>query len=251
MLVPQASVTDARDGQLGVSRNGELAGGRPTGSDSGVSNNGDAQRSDANTCDVRISRGLGRDAPPEAPSLVISAQACSVSGDHRISTRGTYRSAHLSVVTPARSAREDRAQYATIASVADTRRLTREDILGHTPSVHHASVTTTRDDHSGVSRNEEGAGYPSVSSSRRGGDRTRPTGIASAVAASRATRPSARGHNGRDTRMSIPREYTPPPRLTGRQSGIRALAGGSASLASAITRLLAPTRPRPSSRPPN
>ena len=75
MLVPQASVTDARDGQPGVSRNGEIAGGRPTGSDSGVSNNGDAQGSDANTCDVRISRGPGRDAPPEAPPLVISDQA--------------------------------------------------------------------------------------------------------------------------------------------------------------------------------
>ena len=192
----------------------------------------------------RLSTGEGRDD--------FTASPCSVSGDHRISTRGTYRSAHLSVVTPARSARDDHTQSLTLASVADTRRLTREDILGHTPSIPHASVTTARDDHSGASRNEEGAaGYPPVFSSRRGGDRTRPTGIASAVAESRATRSSVRGHTGRDTLMSVPREHTPPPRLTGRQSAIRALAGGSASFASAITTLLAPTRPRPSSRPPN
>ena len=107
LSVPHASVTVARDDHFGVSRDGELGGGRPTGSVpstspfpvSGDSNTGDARRSDANACDDRISRGPGRDAPPVAPSLVISAQACSVSGDHRISTQGTYRSAHLSVVT--------------------------------------------------------------------------------------------------------------------------------------------------------
>ena len=57
---------------------------------------------------------------------------------------------------------------------------------------------------------------------------------------------------GRDTLMSVPRERhsTPPPRNS-RQSANRALAINLRDTASAIARLLAPTCPRPSSRPPN
>ena len=57
---------------------------------------------------------------------------------------------------------------------------------------------------------------------------------------------------GRDTLMSVPRERhsTPAPRNS-RQSAIRAHAGNLRDTASAIARLLALARPRPSSRPPN
>ena len=57
---------------------------------------------------------------------------------------------------------------------------------------------------------------------------------------------------GRDTLMSVPRERhsTPLPRNS-RQSAIRALAGNMRDTASAVARLLAPTRSRPSSRSPN
>ena len=118
-----------------------------------------------------------------------------------------------------------------------------------------------------------------VSSSSRRGDRSRPpvsVVSASSFAANRepnvqsgtsvptwrVTSSSARGtatnspgqsqRVSRQTALSVPRERhsTPPPRNS-RQSAIRALAGDVRDTAGAIVRLLAPHRPRRSSRPPN
>ena len=118
-----------------------------------------------------------------------------------------------------------------------------------------------------------------VSSSSRRSDRSRPpvsVVSASSVAANRepnvqsgtsvptwrVTSSSARGtatnspgqsqRVSRQTALSVPRERhsTPPPRNS-RQSAIRALAGDVRDTAGAIVRLLAPHRPRRSSRPPN